>query len=213
MVRLLCAALGAAFLTFAAVLPVDAEEPADKSAAVFDLLRGGGNLLVMRHAHSPGGQKASVGMSEGCILQPGRGLDAVGLVQARSLGELLHEENVPILKAYTSDMCRAWDTARLTAGGAPVIPHPAQKTTDPEIIAAFKKEIEAELAANPGQNIILASHSNIAPLYGAIVLEGEEELPEGVINVVTAPDWNGINGVAMRIVANVEIVSRTVTVD
>lgn len=213
MMRLLCAALSAAILTFAAALPAVAEKPEDKSAAVFDLLRSGGNVLVMRHAHSPGGQKASVGMTEGCNLQPGRGLNAEGLVQARSLGELLREENVLILKAYTSDMCRAWDTARLVAGGAPVIPHPAQKTTDPETIAAFKKEIEAELAANPGTNIILASHSNIAPLYGAIVLKGEQELPEGVINIVTAPKWQGVEGVVMRIVPKVEIVSKTVTVD
>ena len=210
--RFLCAALGAAFLAIAAA-PASTEENADKATAVFDMLRGGGHLLVMRHAHSPGGQKAALGMTEGCNLQAGRGLDVEGLVQAKALGELLKTEEVPVLKAYTSDMCRAWDTARLTAAGAPVIPHPAQKTTDPEIIAAFKKEIEAELAANPGQNIILASHSNIAPLYGAIALDGEEELPEGVINVVTAPGWNGIEGGVVRIVPNVEIVSRSVTVE
>lgn len=210
--RLLCAALGAAFLAGAAA-PAGAEQQSASAKAVFDLLRSGGNVLVMRHAHSPGGQKAGIGMTEGCTLQAGRGLNAEGLVQAKALGELLKTKGVPILKAYTSDMCRAWDTARLTAGGAPVMPHPSQKTTDPAIIAAFKKEIEAELAANPGQNIILASHSNIAPLYGAIVLEGEDELPEGVINVVTAPGWDGFDGAAMRIVPNVEIVSRTVTVE
>ncbi len=213
MVRLLCAALSAAILTFSAARPAVAEQPADKSAAVFDLLRSGGNVLVMRHAHSPGGQKASVGMTEGCNLQPGRGLDAEGFHQARALGEFLKDEGVPILKAYTSDMCRAWDTARLTAGGAPVTPHPSQKTTDPEIIAAFKKEIEAELAANPDKNIILASHSNIAPLDGAIVLEGEEELPEGVINVVTAPAWKGVGGGVVRLTPRVNIVSPAVTVD
>jgi len=211
--RLLCAALSAAFLMIFAALPAVAEEQSDQAEAVFDLLRGGGHLLVMRHAHSPGGQKAAIGMTEGCNLQAGRGLNVEGLVQAKALGELLKTEQVPVLKAYTSDMCRAWDTARLTAGGASVIPHPAQKTTDPEIIAAFKKEIEAELVANPGQNIILASHSNIAPLYGAIVLDGEEELPEGVINVVTAPGWNGVGGAVLRIVPNVEIVSKTVTVE
>ncbi len=213
MKRLLCAAFAAAFLPLAAALPASAEEATDRALTVFDLLRSGGNVLVMRHAHSPGGQKASVGMTEGCTLQPGRGLNAEGLVQARALGELLSEENIPILKAYTSDMCRAWDTARLVAGEAPVIPHPAQKTTDPETIAAFKKQIESELTANPGQNIILASHSNIAPLYGAIVLKKEDELPEGVINVVRPSEWNGVEGGVIRIVPRVEIVSRAVTVE
>ncbi len=176
-----------------------AEDGAQKAA--FDILRAGGNVLVMRHANSPGGQKAAVGMTEGCVLGEGRGLDGIGFYQARRLGELLAEEAVPILKAYTSDMCRAWDTARLVAGSAPVEPHPAQKTTNPDAIAQFKKEIEAELAANPGTNIILSNHSNIAPLYGAILGEDEEEIPSGNIYVVRPPEWNGFKDGARLIIS------------
>jgi 8-oxo-(d)GTP phosphatase len=204
MMRLLCAALSAAFLMVTAP-SIAAETGATGSNSehqAFDVLRAGGNVLVIRHAHSPGGQKAPVGMTEGCELAPGRGLDAEGFYQARALGELLREEEVPILKAYTSDMCRAWDTARLIGGGAPVTADPSQKTTDPAVIAAFKQEIEAELRANPGQNIMLVSHSNIAPLYGAIEAPDEEELPQGMISVVrpTGPKkWNGVEGVVVRI--------------
>ncbi len=210
MLRVLCAALGAAFLAAAmTAAPADAAEREDLDAAAFNLLRGGGNVLVMRHANSPHDQLAPVGMTESCTLQPGRGLDAKGLFQARALGEFIRTKGIPILKAYTSDMCRAWDTARLVAGGAPVIPHAVQKTTDPASIAAFKKQIEAELAANPGQNIILSSHSNIAPLYGAAPAADEAEIPSGTIFVVRPPAWES----AIRIDLVVGVAPQTVTVE
>ncbi len=215
MLRFLCAAMAAAFLSIAGVPNALAGEQ-DAGVApsdAFEILRGGGFVFVMRHASSPHDQSAPVGLSAGCSLGEGRGLDAKGLFQARALGALLHEKGVPILKAYTSRMCRSWDTARLVAGGAPVEPHDAQMTTDPAVIAAFKKRIEAELAANPGQNIMLTSHSNIAPLYGAIVESDEEDLPEGLISVVSPPAWNGVDGVLFRITPHIEIVSQSVTVD
>ncbi len=195
--RFLCAALLlAAAATPALALETD-EAGADKGA--FDQLREGGVVLVMRHANSPHGQKASVGMSAGCTLAEGRGLDAEGFFQARALGELLAEQKVPILNAYTSRMCRAWDTARLVAGGAPVAPSDSQMTTDADAVAGFKKKIETELAANPGTNIILSSHSNIAPLYGATAEAGEEEIPSGAIFLVRPPDWTSFARIKVKL--------------
>lgn len=208
--RFLCAAFAAAFLGSAPVLAAEETTSDAEMLAVFDALREGGNVLVLRHANSPGGQAASVGMTQGCMLQEGRGLDAEGFYQARHIGEWLQKEDVPVLKAYTSDMCRSWDTARLAAGGAEVTPHPAQKTTDPEAIAAFKKEIEAELAANPGQNIMLVSHSNIAPLYGAKADADEEEVPSGAVFVVAPPAWDQLRA---RFDVSLGFQPQTVTVD
>ncbi len=205
--RLLCAAFGAAFLALAA--PAVAEEATDIEINPFDILRGGGNILVMRHASSSSDQKAPVGMSKDCQLGEGRGLDAKGLFQARALGELLRAEAVPVLKAYTSRMCRAWDTAALVSGGALVVPSDSQMTTDPAKIAEFKKVIEAELAAHPGQNIILSSHSNIAPLYGAKAAEGEAEVPEGAIFVVRPQDWKSL----MRIEIHVDVGAQAIIVE
>ena len=99
---------------------------------------------------------------------------------------------MPILKAYTSELCRAWDTAALAAGGAPVEAHPSQISTKPGDVAAMKSKVAAELAANPGTNIILSSHSNIAPLYGATAGKGEKEVPSGVIWLVHPSDWKPI---------------------
>lgn len=150
------------------------------------LLREGGNLIVMRHATSPSGQIAAIGMTEGCILQPGRGLSSRGFVEARFIGEWLAENGARIDKTYTSDICRSWDTARLVAaaGGGPVMPRAEMKSDDPAIAAAFKKELDAELAASPGANILLVTHSNITPLYWSGPQEGEEETPSGRVHVI-----------------------------
>ncbi len=191
--------LSAAFL-MACVSAGAVEHHENADTDIFAALQTGGYALVMRHANSPGGQKASVGLSSGCELAPGRGLDAEGLYQARAMGEILRENEVVILKAYTSRMCRAWDTAALTAGGAPVESHASQVSTDGDVVAAFKADVAAELAANPGQNIILSSHSNIAPLYGATARADEEEVPSGVVYVVDPEDWH--------VVARIDLVAK-----
>lgn len=188
MLRFFCAAMAAAFLASCAT--ANMQRPNEAAASVaFEALKRGGYVIVLRHANSPGDQKGALGMSQGCRLQPGRGLDAEGFYQARAFGAILQENGVPVLKAYTSPMCRAWDTAVLVAGGAPVEPHDSQVSTDPAVVAAFKEKVAKELADNPGQNIILASHSNIAPLYGATARNGEKEVPSGVIYIVHPRDW------------------------
>ncbi len=209
MLHFLCATFFAAFLSGCASASASVSSEAqsggqqkyetvktqstDEARQLFwNRVREGGQLFIMRHGKSPHHQTATVGMTDGCVLGEGRGLSADGLAEARRLGEKLAQEDAPVLKAYTSDMCRSWDTARLVAGGAEVVAHQAQKTTDPEIISAFKTYVETELAANPGKTIILVSHSNVAPLYGAEVCDGEDELPEGIISVVSPDSWTSV---------------------
>lgn len=198
MVRFLCAALAAAFLGACATAPIVRENEAAASVA-FEALKRGGYVIVMRHANSPSNQIAPVGLSKGCTLDPGRGLDAEGFFQARAIGEILKAEGVPILKAYTSKMCRSWDTAALAAAGAPVEPHPSQLSEKPADVAAMKAKVAAELSQHPGTNIILSSHSNIAPLYGATTRGREKEVPSGVIWLVHPSDWQAIARVDLLI--------------
>ena len=191
MLRFLCAAFAAAFLS--ACVSASAPNATETASSVaFEALKRGGYVIVMRHANSPGEQAAPVGLSKGCRLGAGRGLDAEGFFQARAMGEILKANDVAILRAYTSEMCRSWDTAALSAGGAPVEPHPSQISTKPADVAAMKAKVAAELAANPGTNIILSSHSNIAPLYGATARKGEKEVPSGVIWLIHPRDWKPI---------------------
>lgn len=167
-------------------------------AATFERLRQGGNIIVMRHATSPNGQAAAVGMTEGCTLAPGRGLSAQGFFEARFIGEWFAENGVKIDKTYTSDLCRSWDTARLVAAAAygPVIPREEMKSDDAAVAEAFRAELEAELLAAPAANILLVTHSNITPLYWSGPRKGEEETPSGRIHIVrkvaveeTGPVW------------------------
>ncbi len=164
---------------------VHAGEPAALDAALAQL-KAGGNIVVLRHATSPGEQRAAVGMTEGCALAPGRGLSARGFFEARAIGEWFAENGVKIDKTYTSDLCRSYDTARLVAaaGGGPVIPREEMKSDDPNDADALKADIAAELAASPGMNILLVSHSNVVPLYWSGPLSGEKETPSGRIHIV-----------------------------
>ena len=98
-------------------------------------------------------------------------------------------------------MCRSLDTATLIAhGSSPISAHDSQMTTDGQAISAFKAQIETELSAGGG-NILLVSHSNIAPLYGAVINEsaGEKEIPSGVIYVIApGPEWGPVARIQIR---------------
>jgi len=162
-------------------------QPARTLEQVMANLSAGGWVILMRHANSPSDQAASVGLTSGCELQPGRGLDAKGFFQSRFIGEFLQQYNVSIATGYTSDMCRTWDTARLVGAGAPVISEPALKTTSLGAIDGFKAVIQSRLATNPGGNVLLVSHSNIVPLYADWGSDGE--IPSGLILIVDPHSW------------------------
>jgi broad specificity phosphatase PhoE len=164
-----------------------AQKPERTLETVMADLAKGGAVILMRHANSPSDQVGSVGMTEGCTLQAGRGLDAKGFFQARFIGEFLSSNRVPIGAAFTSDMCRCWDTARLVAAGAPVAPVPALKSTNASEIDVFKAAVSALVAEKPAENILLVSHSNIVPLYADWT--STEEIPSGVVLIVDPKTW------------------------
>lgn len=179
-------ALCVAFLALSA--PAFATEKVERSLdEVLADLAAGGSVILMRHANAPQGQLASVGLTEGCDFKDGRGLDAKGFFQARFIGEFFREQNVAIAMAYTSDACRAFDTARLIAAGAPVVVEPALKTTDRSIVDAFKSVVTTAFAKGAKANVLLVSHSNIVPLYAD--WGSTEEIPSGVILIVDPKSW------------------------
>ncbi len=145
----------------------------------------GGNLVVLRHATAPSGQASAVGMTRGCALEGSRGLDAKGFAEARFVGEWLAANKIALSIVYTSDICRAFDTAVLVAAGrAPVVPRDELKSDDREIAARFQAELAAALTADPAANIVLVTHSNITPLYRSGPLAGEDETPSARLHII-----------------------------
>ncbi|MEQ1930470.1 MAG: phosphoglycerate mutase family protein [Parvularculaceae bacterium] len=178
-------ALAAAFACGSAAA---AESGARSLDGVLADLANGGSVILMRHANAPQGQLASVGLTAGCDFKDGRGLDAKGFFQARFIGEFFRENRIGVAMAYTSDACRAFDTARLIAAGAPVVIEPALKTTDRSIVDSFKTVVTTAFAGGAKTNVLLVTHSNIVPLYAD--WGSAEEIPSGVILVVDPKDWS-----------------------
>jgi phosphohistidine phosphatase SixA len=185
-IRALAAILGAAWAT--AMGAPAAAAPTRTLDDVLKDLSGGGLVILMRHASAPEGQAASVGLTEGCDFADGRGLDAKGFFQARFIGEFLRTGGVPIGMAFTSSACRAWDTARLVAAGAPVAVEPALATTDRSAVETFRTIVSTALAGGAPRNVLLVTHSNVLPLYAD--WGGEGEVPSGLILVVDPKDWS-----------------------
>lgn len=101
----------ALLLFLAALLPaaVHADE------ALWKVLRGGGQVLFVRHASTVPGVGDPPGFKlEDCRTQ--RNLSDEGRAEARRLGELLRRHEVPIGSVVSSQWCRCVDTAQLAFG-------------------------------------------------------------------------------------------------
>jgi len=95
--------------------------------AMWKLLKGGGQVVLMRHAVTTPG----VGDPEGMVLadcSTQRNLSDEGRAHARQVGEALRARNVVVTQIYSSPWCRCLETARLAFRKDPeVSPAPAEK--------------------------------------------------------------------------------------
>jgi phosphohistidine phosphatase SixA len=81
-------------------------------------LRGGGYVIVMRHAHSPA-EPPAAGQADPANKTGERQLDAAGKAQAEAIGRALKALGVPIGPVYSSPTFRALQTARLMGFAKP----------------------------------------------------------------------------------------------
>lgn len=102
------------------VLPTDAR--AQDTAALWQALRGGGHVALMRHALAPGtGDPADFSLDD-CATQ--RNLSAEGRRQAVRIGEAFRRNGIERARVFSSQWCRCRETARLIDLGT-VAPLPA----------------------------------------------------------------------------------------
>ncbi|WP_422103280.1 histidine phosphatase family protein [Vreelandella sp.] len=144
------------------------------NTATWQALQEGGLVILMRHSLAPGIGDPSGFVLETCETQ--RNLSSEGRAHAVAAGQALRERGVAIDGVYSSQWCRALETAELMAVG-PVTPAPwlnsffRGRGDQVAITQAARERMEAW--QGPG-NLLLVTHQvNITALTGGGVSSGE----------------------------------------
>jgi broad specificity phosphatase PhoE len=127
-----------------------------------------GHVLIMRHAHAPGGGDPSGMVIDDCATQ--RNLDERGRAQAKRLGARLREAGLAELRVFTSQWCRCRETGRLLdVGRVEDLPALNSFFAQPERREAQLRMLRTFLAELPrdGRPVVLVTHQvNITALTG-----------------------------------------------
>lgn len=166
------------FLAAAAALALPSFGSAAEDGRLLAKLRGGGFVLLMRHASTPPGAGDPPGFRpDDCATQ--RNLSPEGRDEARRVGERLKRERIPIARVYTSPWCRCRDTATLAFGAGedwqPLASVFDLQDKDAEYTGRVRKRI-ASYSSHPsrGGNVVMVTHNvNIAALTKLSVAPAE----------------------------------------
>ncbi len=179
---LLCAALPAA----GAVAQGQALEAKLSGRALIDALRGGGHVVLLRHAATDPfvAEPGTVDLAD-CATQ--RNLSETGRKQAVAMGRAFETLGIPVGKVISSPYCRCVDTAKLAFGEAEVS---SELTVGDDLAyeerAARGAKIRKIVGAKPpdGTNAVLVTHTGIL-LYTF----GLQAQPEGIAHVFRAAEF------------------------
>ncbi|MGH7314488.1 MAG: histidine phosphatase family protein [Candidatus Rokuibacteriota bacterium] len=165
---------------------------AGASEALWDVLKAGGQVVLLRHTTTTPGAGDPPGFRvEDCPSQ--RNLSEQGREEARRIGAAFRARGIPVGQVLSSRFCRCLETGRLAFGRAE--PHPPldnlihDRSREPERAAAIRA-----LAGErpPRGNVILVTHGiNIAAAIGIHPAQGEM--------LVITPRGNGTFEVRGRI--------------
>lgn len=144
-------------------------------AALFERMKTGGHILMIRHALAPGyGDPANFQIGD-CSTQ--RNLDDRGREQATATGKMLRSKGIASARVYSSQWCRCYETAELLALG-PVAELPAlnsffelTQNREPHL-----KALRKFIAKQPpdGELVILVTHFvTVSAIAGEGVSSGE----------------------------------------
>ena len=150
-----------------------AAESASQSR-LWDMLREGGNTVLIRHAQTIPGFGDPPGFRlEDCKTQ--RYLSDNGREQSRRIGEHFRKENIPIGAVLSSEWCRCYETAELAFGNYHLWPPLNSFFEDYSTRDQQTKEVSDRLSSFTGpKNLILVTHQvNITALTDMAVSQGE----------------------------------------
>jgi broad specificity phosphatase PhoE len=144
-----------------------AAPPARADERVWSLVKGGGQVIFVRHAiTTPGvGDPPNMRLSD-CSTQ--RNLTDAGRSHARRVGEAVRARAIPVDRILSSPWCRCLETARLAFGPPETWAPLGNLFGRPENRAEQVQALQA-LASEPrtGGNLVLVTHgSTIAALTG-----------------------------------------------
>jgi broad specificity phosphatase PhoE len=165
------------------------------SEQVWALLKGGGQVVLMRHAITTPGVGDPPGMRlDDCRTQ--RNLTDEGRRHARQVGEAFRARNILIDRVLASPWCRCVETAQLAFGAAEVWPPLSNLYGRSENRNRQVSEMQAMVGEwRRGANLVLVSHgSTISALTGVALDSGEM--------VVVTPQGGGRFTVIGRLTAH-----------
>jgi broad specificity phosphatase PhoE len=150
-------------------------QPALADDALWKLLQGGGQVVLIRHAVTDPGVGDPEGMRlDDCATQ--RNLNAEGRAHARRIGQAFRSRQVAVNRVLASPWCRCMETARLAFGEAPQ-PTPALGNLfgRPQAAATQVAQMRLLVGEKPAAgNTVLVSHgSTIQALTGVSPAAGE----------------------------------------
>jgi phosphohistidine phosphatase SixA len=161
--------------------------------ALWKLLQGGGQVVLIRHALTTPGVGDPDGMTlSDCATQ--RNLSEEGREHARKLGGELRRRGVPIGNVLSSPWCRCIETARLALGREPTIePALGNVFGRADQSAAQVDRLRPIASRQPGRgNTVMLSH-------GSTILALTGVSPDTSEMVIATPQGNGRLVVAGRL--------------
>jgi phosphohistidine phosphatase SixA len=155
------------------VLPVVAQQERAggllAGEALLEALRRGGYTIYFRHAATDWSQEDRVrqeGDWTSCDPEEMRQLSQRGRESARRIGEHLKELQIPVAAIYSSEYCRARETARLMGLGEVTATRALMNMRVAEMVGGREKVVERARALiasppEPGSNTVLVAHGNL----------------------------------------------------
>jgi phosphohistidine phosphatase SixA len=171
-------------------------------AELLEALKSGGLALFIRHAETELDYADQVSAVMGdCSTQ--RPLSEAGWQQARTIGKAFEALRIPVGDVYSSEYCRAWQTADLAFGRyrkTPDLNFAPAADYNVEQIAAMRERMASRLAAVPkdGVNTVLVGHDDPfeaatgiypEPMGVTVVLRPAGDGRFTVLADVTAEEW------------------------
>jgi phosphohistidine phosphatase SixA len=164
--------------------------PAGANEALWTLLKGGGQVVFIRHAITTPGVGDPPGFKlDDCATQ--RNLTDEGRGHAKRIGQAFKERKIPIGRVLSSPWCRCIETSRLAFGEPELSPSLSNLFGRPENNAKQLEQMKALVKSGKGNAILVSHGSTIVALTGISPATGEM--------VIVTPQGNGKFAVAGRL--------------